>query len=333
MNEERYDKSLKKRKTIVDEKNFFIPNYSEYEILKNNNYRVSFLKDICKHYKQKISGNKQELTERIYNYLRDSFFIIKLQKRIRGYFQRKYNNLLGPGFLKRSICKNDTDFFTLEDMTEIPYNQFISYVDEENNTWGFNILSLYNLFLKSDKGALNPYTRNKISVNILTNINNVIKLSKCLKIDCDTKLQDISNDFTNKKKIEMRTLELFQKIDELGNYTNMKWFLDLNRQQIIRFIREMADIWFYRAQITDQTRRNICPPMGILFRNINLNYISNLSYIQVQKLALNIMEQLVNNGITHDFKVMGSYYVLSALTLVHSEAAESLPWLYQSVAY
>jgi hypothetical protein len=113
MNEERYDKSLKKRKTIVDEKNFFIPNYSEYEILKNNNYRVSFLKDICKHYKQKISGNKQELTERIYNYLRDSFFIIKLQKRIRGYFQRKYNNLLGPGFLKRSICKNDTDFFTL----------------------------------------------------------------------------------------------------------------------------------------------------------------------------------------------------------------------------
>ena len=265
--------------------------------------------------------------------MRNSFYIIKLQKYIRGYFQRKYNYLLGPGFLNRNICKNDTDFFTLEEMTEIPYNQFISYVDEENNTWGFNILSLYNLFLKSEKDVLNPYTRNKISVNILTNINNVIKLSKCLKIDCDTKLHDISNDFTNKKKIEMRTLELFQKIDELGNYTNMKWFLDLNRQQIVRFIREMADIWFYRAQITDQTRRNICPPMGILFRNINLNYISNLSYLQVQKLALNIMEQLVNNGITRDFKVMGSYYVLSALTLVDSEAAESLPWLYQSVAY
>lgn len=333
MNEERYDKPSKKRRSIVNEKNFFIPNYNEYELIKNQNHRVSFLKDICKHYKQKVSGSKKELEERIYNYLRNSFYIIKLQKYIRGYFQRKYNYLLGPGFLNRNICKNDTDFFTLEEMTEIPYNQFISYVDEENNTWGFNILSLYNLFLKSEKDVLNPYTRNKISVNILTNINNVIKLSKCLKIDCDTKLHDISNDFTNKKKIEMRTLELFQKIDELGNYTNMKWFLDLNRQQIVRFIREMADIWFYRAQITDQTRRNICPPMGILFRNINLNYISNLSYLQVQKLALNIMEQLVNNGITRDFKVMGSYYVLSALTLVDSEAAESLPWLYQSVAY
>ena len=127
-------------------------------------------------------------------------------------------------------------------------------------------------------------------------------------------------------------------INRLFNYlleTNYYFFcfLDLNRQEILRFIREMADIWFYRAQITDQTRCNICPPMGILFRNINLNYISNLSYLQVQKLALNIMEQLVNNGITHDFKVMGSYYVLSALTLVNNEAAESLPWLYQSVAY
>ena len=80
MNEERYDKSSKSRKIIINEKNFFIPNYSEYEIIKNNNYRVSFLKEICKHYKQKVSGNKQELSERIYKYLRESFFIIKLQK-------------------------------------------------------------------------------------------------------------------------------------------------------------------------------------------------------------------------------------------------------------
>lgn len=333
MNEKYYDNELKKKRIIVDEKNFFIPNYNEYELIKSNNYRGSFLKNICKHYKQKVSGSKKELEERIYSYLRKSFFIVKLQKFIRGYFQRKYNNLLGPGFLNRMVCKNDTDFFTLEEVSEIPYNQFISYVDDENNTWGFNILSLYNLFLKSEKGVLNPYTRNKISVNVLTNINNIIKLSKCLKIECDTKLDDISNDFTNKKKIEMRTLELFQKIDELGNYTNMKWFLDLDRQQIIRFIREIADIWFYRAQITDQIRRNICPPTGILFTNINLNYVSNLSYLQVQKLALNIMEQLVNNGITNDFKVMGSYYILSALTLVHIDAAETLPWLYQSVAY
>jgi hypothetical protein len=333
MNEDCYDKILKRRRNLVSEKNFFIPKYNEYEILKNNNYRVSFLKDICRHYKQKVSGDKKELEDRIYNYLRNSFYIIKVQKNIRGYFQRKYNNLLGPGFLNRNICKNDTDFFTLETMNEISYNQFISYIDSENNVWGFNILSLYNLFLKSDNGVLNPYTRDKISITILTNINNIVKLSKVIKVECNTKLNDISVEFTSKKKIEMRTLELFQKIDELGNYTNMKWFLELNKQEIVRFIRELADIWFYRAQITDIVRRNICYPTGILFRNINLNYISNLSYTQIQKTAINLMEQLINNGISRDYKVMGSYYILSALTLVNSEAAESLPWLYQSVAY
>lgn len=323
----------KKKRKIIDEKDFFIPNYDEYYLIKNNNYRVSFLKEICKYYKQKVSGNKKELEDRIYYYLRESFFVNKIQKTIRGLFQRKYNKLLGPGLFNRKNCKNDCDFFTLEEMDEIPYYQFISYKDLNNNIWGFNIISLYNLFLKSENNTLNPFTREKIPVDLLLKINNIIKLSKILDIKCDTKLKDINEEFNTKKKIEMRVLQLFQIIDELGSYTNTKWFLDLNKVQIVRFIRELADIWFYRAGINDQTRRNICPPMGILFKNINLNYISTLSFKQVQKLALNIIEQLITNGLTRDFKVMGSYYVLSSLTLVNNEAAEALPWLYQSVAY
>ncbi len=51
--------------------------------------------------------------------------VIKIQKYLRGYYQRKYNNLLGPGFFKRGECKNDNDFLTLEDMIEIPYKKLI----------------------------------------------------------------------------------------------------------------------------------------------------------------------------------------------------------------
>ena len=32
-------------------------------------------------------------------------------------------------------------------------------------------------------------------------------------------------------------------------------------------------------------------------------------------------------------KILGGYYVLSAFTLVHQEAANALPWLYSSVAH
>ena len=45
------------------------------------------------------------------------------------------------------------------------------------------------------------------------------------------------------------------------------------------------------------------------------------------------MESLVKNGITEEDKSLGAFYVLSALTLVNNDAADSLPWLYQSVMH
>jgi len=42
---------------------------------------------------------------------------------------------------------------------------------------------------------------------------------------------------------------------------------------------------------------------------------------------------MVKSGHTNDNRSLGAYYVLAALTLVSDEARNSLPWLYQSVAY
>jgi hypothetical protein len=46
-----------------------------------------------------------------------------------------------------------------------------------------------------------------------------------------------------------------------------------------------------------------------------------------------VLENLVNIGTDKDSKALGAYYVLGALTLVNSDAATSLPWLFQSVNY
>ena len=45
------------------------------------------------------------------------------------------------------------------------------------------------------------------------------------------------------------------------------------------------------------------------------------------------MENLILNGISKDSKSLGAYYILGALTIVNANAAESLPWLYQSFRY
>ena len=138
---------LKKVEKINDD-DIILPTFNNYESILNYNYNKEQLKKLLKHYKLKLSGSKKEVTIRIYCFLRLSYFAVKIQKNFRGIIQRKYNFLHGPALLKREICTNITDFFTMEDLSEIPYSQFISYKDADNFVYGFDIISLYNLIQK-----------------------------------------------------------------------------------------------------------------------------------------------------------------------------------------
>jgi hypothetical protein len=147
-------------------------------------------------------------------------------------------------------------------------------------------------------------------------------------------IDDVVPNISDEKVIELRALSLFQNIDSLGNYSNSQWFLSLNRNQLIKLIRELSDIWNYRAQLTVEVKRNICHPTGDPFRNLHFAYIHTESNINnVKKVVLEVLEKLVNNGVDKDSKSLGAYYVLGALTLVNPDAATSLPWLFQSVSY
>ena len=136
-----------------------------------------------------------------------------------------------------------------------------------------------------------------------------------------------------KKRLEIRIVTLFQKINELGNYADSKWFTDLNQALMIRFLRELYDIWNYRAQLSDEIKREICPPNGNPFYTISMLHLQNLSYHYLQSLIVSIMESMVNTESISSNKHLGSIYILSALCLVNPVAAHALPWLYQSVMH
>ena len=82
----------KKRKTVSQEE-FSILEFSEFEKLLGTNYNVRQLKKMCRHYKQKVSGNKSELINRMYNFLKYSYYITMVQKCIRGWMRRNYFKL------------------------------------------------------------------------------------------------------------------------------------------------------------------------------------------------------------------------------------------------
>jgi hypothetical protein len=327
--------TIKNQIKITDD-NIFIPTIDNYDSIIKYNYNVNQLKIIAKNYKLKISGNKPQLVSRIFAYLYLSSYIIKIQKIFRGMLVKKYNLLHGPASINRSLCTNTNDFITMEPINDISFHQFLSYKDTDGFIYGFDIISLHNLYIKSKniEKVNNPYNRNVIPENVIKSIKTIIRLSRILKIHVSLNYEDDTQNVSVEKAIELKALALFQNIDALGNYSNCQWFLSLNRNKMIKFIKELCDIWNYRAQLTEEIKKNICPPYGDPFRSLNSHYLNTEpTMYNVKKKILEILEKFVNSGINNDSKALGAYYVLGALTLVNNDAAISLPWLFQSFSH
>jgi len=213
-------------------------------------------------------------------------------------------------------------------MKEIDYYFFISYKDTDGFVYGFNIISIFNLIKKND--PKNPYTRNIFSPELILTVERRISFNKLFN-----KTYHEINDYCSRKMtIDDKLNELFQKIDLLGNYSQSEWLTSLNVYHLRKFILELHDIWNYRAQILTETKLLICPPLGLPFQNIPIHIIMSNMYLDlniVKNYCFIIINNLINSAELQLNQNLGSIYVLTSLTLVNSEAANALPWLFQSV--
>lgn len=314
-----------------------VPDITNYELLFSYNYNLNQLKLFAKYYKLKITGTKPKLISRIFTHLYLSRVVIVLQKYVRGKLQRKYNMLHGVGFIKRTLCVNAEDFVTLQCIKSIDFHQFISFTDNDGFVYGCDIASLYTLITNAgNKPFINPYNRSIIPKIVYTHLIQIIRLSKIFKrtieLACEDDFVEVS--LSIKKQLDLRCLSLFQSIDSLGNYSNHNWFMSLSKIQLFKFMRELIDLWNYRAELSVEVKRQICPPHGDPFVNLNIPFIYSLNDLDKIKLQLLIpLEKMVCSGINEGSSSLGAIYILSALTLVNKDAAEALPWLYQSVNY
>ena len=315
----------------ISDEDFVIPTLGEHYKLNSINYNVKQLKSMCKHYKLKISGNKTELKKRIYNYMSNSIHATIIQKYFRGYIVREYIKTHGPALMKRSECVNDSDFYTLDDLSEIPFEQFYSFRDEDGFSYGFDICSIYNLWKINKDDTTNPYNRKAFPEDTFKNLKRMYKYGKLLGIDTNITIEPDEQHQTQEQILQSRFLTLFQTIDELGFYTEYNWLLSLNIHRKVTFIRQLYDIWVYRANLTNETRLQICPGNGNPFIGIYLGGLNNYNEHQINEKIYNIVNNLVTSGHEQSHRWMGASLALTALTLVSYNAAQALPWLYQSV--
>jgi len=322
------------KKNIITNADFTILTPNEFNKLNVRNYKVNQLKTMCRHYKLCVSGNKNILINRLYRFLQLSYNVLYIQSIWKNKMRKKYINAKGPAYFNRGVCVNNSDFYTSQTMNKISNEQFISYMCNDNMIYGFDIMSLHTLIshTQSGKKSLNPYNRCELPDSL---IENVIYIQKKATFYGENVVITIEEDIIDETKtIQLRCLSLFQHIQEVSSYiVDHTWLLELSRTNIIRFIRELCDIWAYRAQLENHIKRSICPPDGQVFTRSDIRDIVIMNIEQLQTVSLNIIERLITLANTSDFQILGANYVICALTLVNTRVAEQFPWLYQSVAY
>jgi hypothetical protein len=320
-------KKTKKKEEVA----ILMPTKENYSMLLSHNYTIKQLKEIATHHKIKVNSTlaKAEIVAKIYNYFKHYDNAVTIQRAWRSYLRRQYNKLRGPARFNRRLCVNETDFFTMDTLKEIPYVQFFSFQDADKMIYGFDMLSIYNLFHKSsDPKTENPYNRNVLAKHIKKNVLKLLWFSRLFKEELNINMEE---DIVEVQSIQDRAQSLFHDMDILGNYTNAAWFLSLSQPALVRFIVELNDIWSYRANLSEAVKRDICPNHRDLFRLMYMMDLRVVALPLVQDVALSIMEMLVRDGINADNRCLGANFVLCALTLVNTEAAHALPWLFQSV--
>jgi len=318
---EKYNNELKTtKKIILDEE---ITNYQDICMYK---FKLKDIKCLAKKHKLKLNGTKEVLMKRCYFYMYLSEKTILIQKYVRGFLQRKINKLRGKALFQRKLCTNTEDFLSFESISNIHPNQFFSFKDGEF-TYGFDIISLNNLILKNKNNILNPYNRNEIPNDIIFNFQHLLKLNKKLKlnINIDIEKQEL---LSLEKQNELKIVEFFQKMDGLGHCTNPNWFISLSNIELNQFVQKLMDIWYYRAEISHEIKKQICPPNGNPFKYIHVS-LNNTRTKNLSNILL-ILNNLIHTDADRDGQCLGCYYILGALTLISYDAANSLPWLFHA---
>lgn len=338
------------------ETNVIIFKPSEHEKMKNVKYSLADLKTLCTYYGIKKSGTKPELTQRIYTHLKQSYYIVRIQRIFRHFVSAKYRTLCGPGYLHTTDCVNDTDFYTFDKLSKIKPTELFTYRDNDDKIYGFHIASIFHLIISSYPNITNPYNRQIIPANIIKNLYEKLIYGSLLRFRVSVKLDDQDEEYENtngsvgggggsvgsangglsrEKQEELFIVDLFQHINTLGNYSDSDWFITLSRAELIRFVRNVHDIWYYRANLSQDMKERICPPTGNPFvlnnTHVNLNVITLLTDPEIRTICVSIIERMVRRGVSREDQCLGAFYVLATLTIVSQDARNALPWLYEAV--
>ena len=373
-----YDDYLMIRKSYIKENTKYIELIDYIENSKLDNYPLPRINASLEHYKIIKTYSSSQFLQAINNIEKlNSFFImllkanqninkvIKLQRFIKKSLSNYKLKLLGPAFNNRSLCVNDSDFFTLDELKDIPNNEFFSFKDEKNFIYGFHIDSITQLVFKSDEHyfeqfkkkiknkqiiinnnsinlcyhqfikllcnhynkikVLNPYTRFLINNNTKFKI---ITLYAKKEYDIN-KITTTNNDILPidmKLFVKNKCLEIFQKIDLYGYQTDINWLYNQNTTILKIFYKKLALLWNFEFGLNHEGRYKIAQTNHV-FNNLHDIMTSRIDKYNLLDKILEPVNIMVSNGETEPDRQNGCIIILYAIAFINNRCILANPWL------
>jgi hypothetical protein len=257
--------------------------------------------------------------------------VIIAQRVVRKFLGNLILKLHGPAWKQSALCNNKTDFYSLDDLDEIPENLFFSFLDEKDGfIYGFHIESFINYIEQNttdDSQLINPYNRNLISKRIIHNANQLWQhLVDNNEDSHDVNLEE-DEDANEETRCRSKTVRYMQKLDLLGYQTNIDWILESNINVLKRMYINMLQYWLFRAGLDEAAQRNIVP-FNDPFSQEAIEAVrdSDDRYYIMEEL-LDVIDMLVSSAYEEDNRRIGCIVVLLALSDIIPQVSEVNPWL------
>ncbi len=231
--------------------------------------------------------------------------------------------------IRRNRCTNKTDILTMDLIYDIPSTYFYIFHDaKSHNLYGYDIRTfthiLYNKNLSANFVAKCPYTLRPYEAEEIIRIEWYIEKLKKSGVSLEIEKPKLSKE----KEIELKCVDIFLRMDMLDNYTQSKWFMDLDVRGLLAFYDAARDIWNYRIGMPMQNKLRILSN-GYAFEMPRAFLAKLPSKLALQNFILNEMNRFITEGVNREEKKLGAMLMLTALVEVSPAAASALPHLVQ----
>ena len=275
--------------------------------------------------KPKLLAKLEDYYKLLFPYLDKINKINSIIRQYRKYRQNYNVRLRGPGYKNPSICVNETDFYTCDNLAELDKLYLFTYANN-GVVYGFDIRSFKELLEFSTN---NPYDKSKIPETVIAKYKKLYDL-------CGSSLEEIPKDvLTKEQMVDQEIMKVFQILDELNYYTDTDWFKNLDRNKLIVFYVEVEDIWNYRAGLSATAQMDIVPdrnPFPLVKNRKPRGLIKSAGKRrptrEIRTECLQGIHKMITSGKTKADRILGALYVMSALVMVSKGAYKAYPHLW-----